>query len=398
MGGVHHHSHTHVHAEPGRAGRPDASRYAASRRVTLVGAVINVVLAVVKVVVGVVGHSAALVADGVHSLSDLVSDVVVLYAAKLGSEHADERHPYGHARIETLATVVVGALLLLVAAGIAIDAVQRLFHPERLLHPTLLTLVIAVVSVLSKEWLFHYTMRVARRVRSNLLRANAWHHRSDAISSVVVIVGIGGALAGLDYLDAVAAVVVGLMIAKAGWDLAAHSVSELVDTGLEPERLEAIRNAILEVEGVGALHMLRTRRMGPDALVDVHILVDPTISVSEGHQLSEKVRWHLIRNIDEVADVTVHIDPEDDERAAPSMHLPLRETAVARLRQCWAGVDGADAIEEITLHYLDGKLEVDVFLPLDTVASIAAAKSLGDGLRQAAEALEEVRCVRVHYH
>ena len=393
------HEHGHVPAPAGRAGAPDAERYTVTRRVTVLGAVVNVILAVLKVVLGVIGHSAALVADGIHSLSDLASDVVVLYAAKLGSEHADERHPYGHARIETVATVAVGALLIIVAAGIAYDAVARMFHPERLLHPTLVTLVVAAVSVLAKEGLFQYTMRIAKRLRSNLLRANAWHHRTDAISSVVVIVGIGGALAGLEYLDAVAAVLVGLMIAKAGWDLAAHSISELVDTALEPERLEAIRNTILEVEGVGALHMLRTRRMGADALVDVHILVDPTISVSEGHQLSERVRWHLIHNIDEVADVTVHIDPEDDEEAAPSMHLPLREKMVALLRERWAGIDHADAIEEIRLHYLDGKIEVELLLPLDVAGSeVTGAQAVGAKLARAAEELEEVRCARVHYH
>jgi cation diffusion facilitator family transporter len=397
MGVGHDHGHAATHA--GRAGAPDAKRYTATRRVTVLGAIVNVILAVLKVVLGVIGHSAALVADGIHSLSDLASDFVVLYAAKLGSEHADERHPYGHARIETVATVAVGALLIIVAAGITYDAVVRMIHPERLLHPTLVTLVVAAVSVLTKEVLFQYTMRVAKRLRSNLLRANAWHHRTDAISSVVVIIGIGGAMAGLEYLDAVAAVLVGLMIAKAGWDLAAHSISELVDTALEPERLEAIRSTILEVEGVGALHMLRTRRMGAEALVDVHILVDPTISVSEGHQLSEKVRWHLIRNIDEVADVTVHIDPEDDEEAAPSMHLPLRETMVALLRECWVGIDHAEAIEEIRLHYLDGKIEVELLLPLDVGGGqVSGAQAAGATLARAAEQLEDVRCVRVHYH
>ncbi len=395
MGAGHHAGTT----PPGRAGTPDGARYAETRRVTLVGAVINVILSLLKVLFGIIGQSAALVADGIHSFSDLISDGVVLYAAKLGSEHADERHPYGHARIETVATVAVGVLLMLVAAGIAWDAIARMVDPTRLLHPTLLALGTAVVSVVAKEALFHYTMRVARQQRSNLLRANAWHHRTDAISSVVVIVGIGGAMAGFDYLDAVAAVIVGLMIAKAGWDLAAESIHELVDTALEPERLEAIRNAILEVEGVGALHMLRTRRMGSEALVDVHIMVDPTISVSEGHQLSEKVRWHLIHTIDEVADVTVHIDPEDDEVAAPSMHLPLREKMVARLRECWTGIAHADDIEAITLHYLDGRIEVEVLLPLDLAGGdLAALRAIGAALASAAERLDEVRSVRVHYH
>ncbi|HEY5789550.1 MAG TPA: cation diffusion facilitator family transporter [Gammaproteobacteria bacterium] len=383
------------------AGAPsgnDAGRYGDARRVTLVGAAVNVVLSVVKVVLGVVGHSAALVADGIHSLSDLASDVVVLYAARLGSEHADEDHPYGHGRIETVATVAVGALLGAVAFGIGYDAVQRLYDLDALVVPGVITLAAAVVSVLSKEWLYHYTMRAARRLRSNLLRANAWHHRSDSISSVVVIIGIAGALAGLPYLDAVAAVIVAVMIAKAGWDLAAQSISELIDTGLEPERLAKIREKILEVEGVGALHMLRTRRMGADALVDVHILVDPTISVSEGHQLSERVRGHLIRNLDEVSDVTVHIDPEDDEVVSPSMHLPLREVVLGRLRDCWADIPAAADPEAVTLHYLDGKIDVELLLPLQRVATLDEARALGEQLAQRAAQLEEVRKLDVHYH
>ncbi|HEY5720248.1 MAG TPA: cation diffusion facilitator family transporter [Gammaproteobacteria bacterium] len=383
------------------AGAPsgnNAGRYGDARRVTLVGAAVNVVLSVVKVVLGVVGHSAALVADGIHSLSDLASDVVVLYAARLGSEHADEDHPYGHGRIETVATVAVGALLGAVAFGIGYDAVQRLYDLDALVVPGVITLAAAVVSVLSKEWLYHYTMRAARRLRSNLLRANAWHHRSDSISSVVVIIGIAGALAGLPYLDAVAAVIVAVMIAKAGWDLAAQSISELIDTGLEPERLAKIREKILEVEGVGALHMLRTRRMGADALVDVHILVDPTISVSEGHQLSERVRGHLIRNLDEVSDVTVHIDPEDDEVVSPSMHLPLREVVLGRLRDCWADIPAAADPEAVTLHYLDGKIDVELLLPLQRVATLDEARALGEQLAQRAAQLEEVRKLDVHYH
>lgn len=383
------HGPAHHHHQPGP--EQGAARYAATRQVTLVGALINVLLAVAKVTIGVIGRSHALVADGVHSLSDLVSDVVVLYAARLGSRHADDRHPYGHARIETVATVVVGVLLISVAAGIAIDAMERLLSPERLLHPGAITLGVAVLSVLAKEALYHYTMRVADRIRSNLLKANAWHHRSDAISSLVVIIGIGGTLAGFEYLDAVASIIVALMIAKAGWDLTVQSVHELVDTGLDEERLVTIRDEILAIDGVSAMHQLRTRRMGADAFVDVHILIDdPTISVSEGHQLSETVRWTLIRNLDEVSDVTVHIDPEDDEVASPSADLPLRGEVVARLREQWRDIEHAEAVRDIQLHYLDGRIRVIAVLPLAAVASLEAARAMAVALSERAERLDEV--------
>lgn len=388
------HDH-HYHFLSGRGS--DIERYRAARQVTVVGAVVNLLLAGAKVFFGIIGHSQSLVADGVHSLSDLVSDGMVLVAAKHGSRDADETHPYGHGRIETVVTVALGALLLLVAGGIMVDAVRRLFSPERLFHPGMLALVVAAISVLAKEALYHYTQRVAKRLRSNLLRANAWHHRSDAISSVVVMIGVGGTMAGLPYLDAIAAVGVALMIAKVGWDLAWHSLRELVDTALDADRVEAIRGSILSVDGVYALHSLRTRRMGQDALADVHILVDPKLSVSEGHHVSETVRNRLINEIEEIQDVLVHIDPEDDEKSAPSIDLPSRHEVIARLKEHWQHLPVVDRIERITLHYLDGALSVEVILPLSATRDRAHAQELSRALAAPAEQLPEVERVQVFY-
>ena len=344
--------------------------YRQARRVTLVGALVNVLLAAIKVAFGYMGQSQALVADGLHSLSDLATDVIVLHAARHGSQAPDQEHPYGHARIETAASVAMGLILLVIAAGILYDAIHRLFTPALLLHPGWLALTIAGLSVLAKEGLYQYTMVVARLTRSRLLRANAWHHRTDAVSSIVVVVGVGGTMAGLPYLDAIGAAGVALMIAHVGWELAWHSVRELVDTGLDRERVEVIRRAILEVPGVDALHLLRTRRMGGDALVDVHIILkDPKISVSEGHQISEAVRSKLIEEIDEVYDVMVHIDPEDDERKAPCRGLPLRNAVESRLSQAWRDIAAANEIRHVALHYVNGKVEVDLVLPLRMVTS-----------------------------
>lgn len=355
------HSHdAHYHALPAA---PDSeARYAASRRVTIVGAAVNTLLAVGKTMLGVLGNSQSLIADGVHSLSDLATDVMVLFAAKHGSKEADEEHPYGHARIETAMTVALGAVLIAVAVGISIDAVNRLFHPEALLRPGAIALIAAVVSVLANEGLFRYTLHVAKEVRSNLLRANAWHHRSDALSSVVVIVGVAGTMAGLTYLDAVAAVIVALMVAKIGWDLAWHSIRELVDTGLDPETVEAIRHELMHVDGVQSVHELRTRRMGADALVDVHVLVDPHLSVSEGHHVSETARARLCHRFDEVQDVLVHIDPEDDEQSAPSIGLPSRATVLEVLRPYWRDALGDEPVRTVNLHYLEGKVWVELVL------------------------------------
>lgn len=385
----------HYHFLPGQPS--EAERSQATRRVTLVGAVINLVLAAVKVVLGWLGQSQALIADGVHSLSDLVTDAMVWFASMHGSRAADESHPYGHARIETAATVGLGVILALVGAGILVDAVQRLFHTEQLWMPGVLALAAAAGSVAVKEAVYHYTLRVARKYRSQLLKANAWHHRSDAISSVVVIVGVAGTMAGLPYLDAIAAAGVALMIIKIGWDLGWHSLRELVDTALDAERVEAIRREILDVDGVDSLHMLRTRRMGQDALADVHILVDPRLSVSEGHYISETVRNRLIREFDELTDVLVHIDPEDDEQTAPSIHLPSRREVIARLKALWSGIPEAGAIEAVTLHYLNGRVSVDVAMPLTTVQDADRARQVADALEAAARGAEEIEWVRVYF-
>ncbi|KPK38780.1 MAG: cation transporter [Gammaproteobacteria bacterium SG8_47] len=390
----HHSGHYHpAVAKPG-----ERTRYQETRKVTLVGAVVNVVLAIAKIVFGLIGQSQSLIADGVHSLSDLGSDILVLVASKHGSKDADEDHPYGHARIETAVTVGLGVLLLLVAAGLTWDAVRRLFEPDRLLHPGWLALSVAVVSVLSKEVLYHYTLRVAKRVRSNLLRANAWHHRSDAISSVVVIVGIAGTMAGLEYLDAIAAAGVAFMIAKIGWELSWHSIKELVDTGLDPERVEVIRATILGVDGVRALHMLRTRRMGPDALVDVHILVDPKLSVSEGHHISETVRARLVRKIDEVTDVMVHIDPEDDEKAPPSLKLPLRTELLEALEERWSHIDATRHIDKVTMHFLDGKVQVVLLLPMTVLAGATDKEALCRAFAEVAKEVDLVSDISLHFH
>jgi cation diffusion facilitator family transporter len=352
-----------------------------TRSITLWGVLVNVVLAITKLVGGVLGHSAALLADGIHSLSDLASDGMVLLAARHAGEDADDDHPYGHARFETLATVALGMLLILVGVGIAYDAITHLLDDAVREIPQFYTLYIAALSIVSKEVLFHLTKSVSVRLRSKMLEANAWHHRTDAISSIVVLIGIGGAMMGLPALDAYAALVVAIMVIKIGGDLSYQSLMELVDTALEPELLAQIKQKILAVEDVRELHMLRSRRMGHNALIDVHILVSPKLSVSEGHHISETVEREIINNFEEINDVTGHIDPEDDETKASCDHLPLRSELVQTLKQACAAVPELDAIDDITLHYLDGQIAVEASLPLDRLSDIARSQQLKTSFR-----------------
>ena len=373
-------------------------RYRLVRRVTLVGSAVDLSLGVGKIIGGWFSHSQALIADGVHSLSDLVTDVLVLYAAKHAHAEADEEHPYGHGRIETVATVGLGIALVAIGIGIIWDSVNRLMSPAALTVPEAWAIAIAGVSMVAKEIVYHYSMRYARRLDSDMLRANAWHSRSDAISSGVVIVGVGGALAGLTYLDVVAAAVVAVMIGKIGYDVAKSSVSELIDTGLDAEELDSIRDTIQSVDGVDSLHLLRTRRMAGQVLVDVHIILeDPRVSVSEGHQISETVRSVLIKRHDNVADVTVHIDPEDDEHAAPGRHLGLRDQVQGRLHACWQDLPAARQIRRVNLHYLNGKIHVEVELPLALGADAETVEATGRAFAEAVAGEPDIAEVRVLY-
>lgn len=382
----------------------EQNRYQLTQRVTLVGAVINILLSVSKIGLGYIGQSQSLIADGLHSLSDLLSDAVVLFAAHEGSRKADSKHPYGHARIETAATVFMGGLLVAIALGVLWDAVRRLMSPELLMNPGWMAFMVAVLSIIAKEWLYRYTMQVAKQLRSALLKANAWHHRSDSISTVIVLIGIGGSLLGVTWLDAVGAMGVALMIGHVGGELIWKGMNELVDTGLDEEQLNELRDSINQVEGVRSLHALRTRKMGEEVLVDVHLLVRPELSVSEGHQIGSRVRKQLIHAFDHVADVMVHIDPEDDSQDSqwgraknPNLHLPLRTEMQDRIQQAWKELIQHEQIQRLDLHYLHGKISIDVFLPLDCVPDKQQASKLCQDLQQALRDEACVERIRVHF-
>jgi cation diffusion facilitator family transporter len=361
-----------------------------TNRVTLWGVAVNLFLSVIKIIGGIYGQSQALLADGIHSLSDLASDAMVLLAVKHAGEDADEDHPYGHARYETLATVALGLLLIIVAGGIAYKAVLRLENPQDIAIPAFFTLLIAAISVFSKEWLYQVTHRVAQKIRSPLLEANAWHHRSDAVSSIIVLIGISASYVGYPLLDAIAAIIVALMIAKIGLDLSKQSVQELVDTALEPEMVEQIRQTILSIDDVRELHLLRTRRMGHHALVDVHIQVSPKLSVSEGHHITESVEKALCEKFEEINDVTVHIDPEDDETTASCKDLPLRSELLLALNHEWSKHETLKNIDDVTLHYLDGHISVEASLPFKCLQQIEDAEVLQQAFEQATK---KVSCV-----
>ncbi|MGB7988506.1 MAG: cation diffusion facilitator family transporter [Candidatus Methylophosphatis roskildensis] len=363
----------------------DQTRFAVAQRATWVSAGVNVLLTIAQLAVGWLAHSQSLIAHGLHSFSDLLSDFLVLFANRQGSHPADDAHPYGHGRMETAATLLLGGSLAGIGAGILWNAGLRLQDVAHLPSIALPALWVAIFTVVAKEGLYRYLVDIARRLRSRLLVANALHTRADAASALVVVAGVGGALAGWPWLDLLAAAIMGFMVLHLGVKLGWEALQELIDTGLAAEEVESIRRCLGTTPGVVDLHELRTRRMAHRALVDAHVRVDPRISVSEGHRIAEQARARVLRAHPDVLDVLVHVDPEDDSTPAgrASAGLPDRailEAEIARLlgpglRQC----------APPTLHYLGSHVDAEVFLAIDQIGDADACAALERRIGKAVE-------------
>ncbi len=287
----------------------------AGKAVTLVGALINILLITIKFLAGIFGHSQALVADAVHSVSDLFTDAVVLVGVRVGRKEPDEKHHFGHARLETIASSIVGLALVATALYLGIGAAWNISHHIEY-HPTLLALTGASLSIAFKEVLYHYTVRVGKRIKSMAVVANAWHHRSDALSSVAVFLGVIGARIKPSWhvLDSYAALFVSFFIIKVAFDILWNSLREITDTAPKSEILDRIRSCTLGVEGVKEMHDLRVRTAGGLYLMEMHILVNGELTVREGHRITKRVEGCLARDVGDIDRVIIHVDPGGNER------------------------------------------------------------------------------------
>ncbi len=277
-------------------------------RSTWVSAAVNLLLAVAQITIGTLARSSGLVADGVHSLSDLVADFIVLLAGREGRKAADDDHPYGHHRFETGASLALGGLLIFVGVAMLGAALGKLEAPASIARVDGVALWMAGTALLAKELLFRYLLKIARRLKSSLLVANAWHARSDAASSLVVGLGVAGNLAGLPLLDPIAALIVGLLVAKMGWQFGWRSLQELMDRSADTTEVQAIRLTLEETPGVRNVHDLRTRKMGDLIIVDAHIEVDAELTVEAGHDIAVVARARVMQR-HRVLDVMSHVDP-----------------------------------------------------------------------------------------
>lgn len=285
---------------------------AVAYRVSLVSIIINLLLFAGKLTAGIWGHSSAMVSDAVHSASDVVSTVAVMVGVHMGAKQADATHEYGHERLESVSALLLAVLLALVGGGIGWNGILQLLHPETLTPPGAMALWAAGGSIVCKEGMFHYTRIAAKRIDSPALRADAWHHRSDALSSIGALIGIGGARLGLAILDPIASLVICLLILKVSLDILLQAVGQLTDRACPPELEEEMRRAIQSVEGVLGLDLLRTRKFGSRVYVDVEIAADGTLTLNQAHGIAEAAHRKIEEQFPQVKHCMVHVNPDSE--------------------------------------------------------------------------------------
>ena len=279
----------------------------------MLGLGVNLFLSIIKFLVGILGNSQAVIADAFHSLSDMITDIVILFGVRFWSAPADEEHPYGHKRIETIITVVIGMMLFLVALEIGYKGLSTIRDPD-IDQPGKIALIGSLFSILLKEILYRWTITVGKRIKSPALIANAWHHRSDAFSSIPALIAVSVAIINpnLAFVDHIGAFVISLFILKVAWGIVKSAFFELTDRGASQKEREKIRSIVMGVDGVQALHKIRTRKLGYSIFIDLHVLVDENMTVRKGHDVAEAVQRKLIDKGPEISDVVVHIEPYGD--------------------------------------------------------------------------------------
>jgi cation diffusion facilitator family transporter len=288
----------------------EAGNIARIKRVTWLGMVINIFLAGLKLALGIFGGSQALVADAVHSLSDMSTDVAVLFGVKFWSAPPDESHPYGHKRIETLITAAIGFFLGLVAIGIGYNALMSIWA-GKVSQPSWIALIGALLSIVFKEFVYRWTAAVGRQVKSPAVVANAWHHRTDALSSIPVAIAIAAAAINpaWAFLDYVGAVIVSIFILHTAWGIISSALAELIDQGVPQEEHERLATLTKATPGVISVHAIRTRWMSSALYVDLHVMVNGSMTVEKGHEIAKEVKQNLLTNHPDVMDVVVHLEP-----------------------------------------------------------------------------------------
>jgi len=364
-----------------------------SMRITLIGAAVNIAFAALKGGIGIMSGSAALVADGAHSLSDLFSDGVTVWAVRKSNAPSDKEHPYGHGKFESVASFIIALLLILTGLGIVVHAFNHLEAPST---PGKWAIVAALLSIGAKESLYQVTAAIGKRIGSRALIANAWHHRTDALSSVAALIGVLGAQLGFAIMDPIAGVLVAGLICKTGVDILNDSLRDLTDESVDERILEQLHEVLDNVQGVVDYHEVRARRMGSYILVDLHLQVEAMSSVSVAHQVAERVRWKILNTVSEVNEVLIHVDAEDDLDKKQQVIMRPQKEIEHDIHKLLEQIPEVTGCTHILCHYLNEELKVQIEVIMDPALYIHEAQSIAQKTKEHIEEIKDIENADIH--
>ncbi|MBF0461138.1 MAG: cation transporter [Magnetococcales bacterium] len=357
------------------------ARFEASKKVTYMGVLLDALLTLIKIFAGVMGHSAAMIAEGLHSSTDLISDFAILIGLHMAKKDADADHPYGHGKYEAVATLFLALALIGVALGIVLDAAHRI-HDENLPTPEMIALYVALFSIVAKEVMFRYARRIGEKYDSKIIMATAWQHRADAVASLAALAGIAGAILGWPILDPIAAIAVAGFIAKVGGEFTVQALRELTDSteAIDEDVRAQISQIMASLPEVKSIHLMKSRRLGGDILVEAHLVVQEDISVSEGHQVADKMRSHLFAEVKAITDVMIHIDTLTEQEEDQMPIYAGRRELQQRVEAILGDLPALDHLHAQTPHYTLRGINLDLQLVPARTASLEAIQAAADGL------------------
>lgn len=285
------------------------NRYDESNKVTLISILLNVVLTILKILAGLLGNSTAIISDGLHSASDIITSIGILIGNKISRKPRDEEHQYGHEKAESLVSFILSSVLIIVAIKIGYDGVKELFNINNILVPNALPLIVAIISIGIKEYQYQITIRVAKKINSSSLKADAWHHRSDALSSIAAFIGIGGAMLGLKILDPIASIIVAIVVVKVGVDILKSSCDELMDSSISKQDISEIEALVSKSDNIYGIKDFKSRKYGSVAYVDMSILIDNDKTLEEAHDIADDLEKSIISNLNYIKEINIHTEP-----------------------------------------------------------------------------------------
>ena len=369
--------------------------YRETKKVTFVSIFLNLLLTVYKVAVGYIGNSAAVVADGVHSLSDSLTDIIVIIGVKVSVTPKDEEHPYGHGRVETFASLAIASILLIVAVGIIYKSLSNIIGGKELEMPQAITLTAVLLSIVVKEFLFRYTITAGKKHRLNSLVANAWHHRSDVYSSFAALAGVIGAMMGYRALDPIAAGVVAILIGKVGVDIGRESFMELIDTAADKKTCDQIKCIIKDMKEVVSYHDFKTRRIGTKIISELHIEVAPSISVVDGHKIAKELKDKIVGTVDDVEDILIHVEPVGDRNGI--VYGVDKDKIHENVISVCHNILGIKGLHSLKIHHFGSDIILNIAIEVAPSSTVAESHKIAKEVKQTLlRSSDDIKDVVVH--